>query len=508
MACEPTPSLSGWDGEPIPTPDWMTADDWHARCAASTDDEPPGEFEDEFWDPAEPWDPGEIAAIIAEADRIACDEAAAAGRIATIGMTADMAAVAASRRGPGQAGSARMFPGVCDSPAGGFGTGQGLDVTPGGGWLLTAIQNAAGDGGRFERATDDELAGLLAAADRCEASASAVKHTLAAAIARRRPGQVAGTWSEFTAQELAAVLAESRHAMETLLEVADELDAKLPGTAALFRAGLITGYKATIIATACGPLNPAEAGRAEALVLGRAPGLTPAGLRAAIARAVAEVNPGKAKKRREEGRKQARVQVWPEPSGNAGIEARELPVTDALAIDERLAWWARQLKDAGLEGGTDQLRAVAFCDLLLGRDSRPGHAGEKIPGTGFTAATTLTIPAATILGLADRPGELGGFGPVDPWLARDLAEAAAQNPTSSWCVTVTDNDGHAVGHGPNPRASGRGDPRRAGENPARTRPPAPGSASPPTSERAPAGTAPGGSALRAAARTCSSTWSR
>jgi hypothetical protein len=33
---------------------------------------------------------------------------------------------------------------------------------------------------------------------------------------------------------------------------------------------------------------------------------------------------------------------------------------------------------------------------------------------GFAGHVNLTIPAATLLGLADRPGELGGIGPVDP----------------------------------------------------------------------------------------------
>ena len=46
---------------------------------------------------------------------------------------------------------------------------------------------------------------------------------------------------------------------------------------------------------------------------------------------------------------------------------------------------------------------------------------------------------------------------VDPDLARDLAAAAARNPRTTWCVTVTDADGRAIGHGcarPDP-ASGR-----------------------------------------------------
>src|SRR6266576_1929967 len=61
--------------------------------------------------------------------------------------------------------------------------------------------------------------------------------------------------------------------------------------------------------------------------------------------------------------------------------------------------------------------------------------------------TTLTVPPGTAAGLSDRPGELAGHGPVDPWLARDLVTAAAASPGTTWCVTVTDQHGHAVGHG-------------------------------------------------------------
>jgi hypothetical protein len=59
---------------------------------------------------------------------------------------------------------------------------------------------------------------------------------------------------------------------------------------------------------------------------------------------------------------------------------------------------------------------------------------------------------------------MDGIGPIDPDLARDLAAAAARNPRSTWCltVTVTDQHGHAVGHGCarpiRPRQSGGPDP--------------------------------------------------
>ena len=80
---------------------------------------------------------------------------------------------------------------------------------------------------------------------------------------------------------------------------------------------------------------------------------------------------------------------------------------------------------------------------------------------------TLTAPLATLTRLADRPGELSGLGPVDPWLTRDLAAAAAAaSPRTTWCVTVTvtDGQGHAVAHGcarPEPRTQRQ----RAGPGP-------------------------------------------
>jgi hypothetical protein len=169
---------------------------------------------------------------------------------------------------------------------------------------------------------------------------------------------------------------------------------------------------------------------------------------------------------------------------------------------------AGQYKKSGAFPGTrmDQLRVLAFLDLINGvtADARiararagttQGHAeragtgerGESEPagqdcgsrgsddcsadgedlrnasdddssddgaeddgrsaGPTLPARANLTIPLATLLGLAERPGEAHGLGPLDPALARDLAALAARSPHSQWCVTVTDTFGVAVGHG-------------------------------------------------------------
>ena len=57
------------------------------------------------------------------------------------------------------------------------------------------------------------------------------------------------------------------------------------------------------------------------------------------------------------------------------------------------------------------------------------------------------MPLATLLGLAERPGEIHGFGLLDPALARELAAAAAASPGTEVCVTVTSGEGYAIGHG-------------------------------------------------------------
>src|ERR1700750_1120900 len=186
-------------------------------------------------------------------------------------------------------------------------------------------------------------------------------------VHRRRTGQRAGQF---------------RAAAGTLLDLARDLAVRLPGTAAALRDGIVSRYKAQLIAQATALLDKAESRAAEAAVLDRAGRLTPGGLRAAIARAVMEVAPEKAKERREAATRGARVERWTEDSGNAALMGRELPPDEVLAADQRITAWARELRRAGLEGDMDVLRARAFLDLLLGKDSRPRQDADGGDGTG------------------------------------------------------------------------------------------------------------------------------
>ena len=474
MASSSAQEPSEWDEDPAwSRPDPMTAEEreaWLDHLAEA--DEAPDLEEEE--------DPEDYAPLTAE-ELAEVREGAAAGPAVWAGL--------AGRRGPGQPGSARVYPGESCSPAASFGSRMALDVMPVCPGLALSADAAAGDDDSYTGVSDDELLGVLAAWDRLEAHMAARKLAAAAELIRRSPapgcepagpGRMPEAWDEFAADELAAALAESRVAAEHLLDLAKDLEAKLPGTAGALRDGIISRKKADIIANATALLDEAEARAAEDEVLDRAAQLTPGGLRAAITRAVMEVAPEKAKKRREQAAKDARVERWTEDSGNAALMGRELPPDEVLAADQRITAWAQELKRAGLDGDMDMLRARAYLDLLLGTDSRPRRettaggggnaAGPDSPGgpasgpagpggpppagpgggavpAGFAGRVTLTAPLATLARLADRPGELAGLGPIDPWLARDLATAAARNPKTTWCVTVTDEHGHAIGHG-------------------------------------------------------------
>ena len=78
-------------------------------------------------------------------------------------------------------------------------------------------------------------------------------------------------------------------------------------------------------------------------------------------------------------------------------------------------------------------------------ESSPWSASPSSPAP--PTLTDLIIPLAGLLGPPRRPGESHGFGPLDPALSRALAALAAASPHTTACLTVTDKNGYAIGHG-------------------------------------------------------------
>jgi hypothetical protein len=306
-------------------------------------------------------------------------------------------------------------------------------------------------------------------------------------------------WNEHAASELATQLRLTRGAADEMLGLAHDLAVKLPATSAALRDGIIDVDKASIIARHCFVLTPDEARAAEAILFANpdVDEMTWGMVRDRIARAVIEVNPEAAIRRREKAARQRRVEVVPEDSGNTMIAGRELPPAAALAASANLTARARQLRKAGIDGGMDELRVLAYLEKLgvmnplensqagtgpdrkggdgQGGDTDNGHGGAgggsggggnggRSPGgpghpsggasawpgavpAGFAGRVNLTLPLATLLGLAERPGTMARAGAIDPALVRELAAAAARNPRSTWCLTITDPDGRPVAHG-------------------------------------------------------------
>jgi hypothetical protein len=370
-------------------------------------------------------------------------------------------------------------PSVITSPSGsGFASGGVLDTSEPSA-SLAGLTDAATRDGRLAELADDELIGVIRAWSRIESWSCGGLMMAIAELARRRPaeqtlpappGGFPAQLSEFIGDEVAAALTLTTRAAGAYLDVALDLATRLPETAKALRAGVIDFAQARLIAEATRILSDADARAVEARILPRAGGQTLGQLRAAASRAVLAVDPTAATRRREEAQQDPRVRRWQEDAGTAALAGFGLPPADVLEADQRITTCALALREAGLTGSLEELRARAYLDTLLGQDStpsqgagpgqpNPANPGDAAPPTDapterppapqrrLAARLNLTISLATLLGLADEPGNIGGFGPLDPSLTRELASLAANHPASRSCVTVTDQHGRPVGHG-------------------------------------------------------------
>ena len=344
-------------------------------------------------------------------------------------------------------------------------------------------------------------------------------------VAGGHHGDLPDGWSKSLTREVALALAMSAQSAENMMWLAWDLQARLPGIGRLLADGTLNYGKVKVIDEELNVLSGPEAEQAEQLVLARlAEDWSPKSFAQVLKiaqQAAITVNPETSALRRKDAEEtKARVTKYREQSGAAALCGRDLPTDETLSAYANVNARAEeyQASEAFLDVRMDQLRARAYLDLLSGMQAgeriaeaeakaeaaqadpvppKPagqdgddrrgpdaqdgGEPGNDDPGPGPGGDTSprgpvppsfpairprlsdLVIPLATLLGLADRPGEGHGLGPLDPDICRDLAAAAAGSPHSQWCVTVTDRNGIAIGHGCGGSACSAG-PLPAGES--------------------------------------------
>src|SRR5262245_56221675 len=202
-------------------------------------------------------------------------------------------------------------------------------------------------------------------------------------------------------------------------------------------AGVIDVPKAQVIIDGVAVLDDAAATTVIGQVIDQAPGWTTGQLRARLGRLVERVDPAAANKRLDRSVVERRVVCERDPDGTASIFGLQLPPDKAVAACERVDGFARAAKRAGDNRTLQQLRADIFLDILNGEHSGGGPIHRR-------GVVELTVPLETLLGLAEQPGELAGFGAVVADTARLIADGYRGD--GDWSVTVHHTDGAVVHH--------------------------------------------------------------
>jgi len=279
------------------------------------------------------------------------------------------------------------------------------------------------------------VASLGGSADGDGAGGSAVRGELhgwqAATVARRE-----------LVFELAAALRIPERTIEGMLDEAQALTASLPATVSALTDGDISYRHAAAMLDQARSL-PIEAwSDFEEALLPDARELTVSKFTRKARRRRERLHPVSIGERHAAAVTERRVWVQLLEDGMADLTAR-LSVEAALAAYDRLTQIAESQKAPDDDRHIGQMRADALTDLLLSGDTCAASAeGEALlsdtaqvshenVGHGIRPEVAVTVPVMTLLGLTEEPGELSGYGPIDPDTARRLAAGRPASRASS-----------------------------------------------------------------------------
>ena len=266
-----------------------------------------------------------------------------------------------------------------------------------------------------------ELLDLVTAWDRQAGWLAAQQNRVIAAAAARIRAEADADYGDpetsenLVAAEIGTALRLSPNTAARRVHVAYDLTRLLPATMQALSEGRISYWQASAIATGTAGLTDEQARLVEDRVLPGAASTTVAGLKKRIERARLVLNPRDTSERAREAVENRTVTFTPGEDGMAELQAYG-PAPQLQAVFHALDTVAgRAPKSDGRRIGARRFDALV--DAVLGTSDRPGCP----PPTRVKATVHVTMDLATLLGLADHPGELHGYGPLPAPLARMLA---------------------------------------------------------------------------------------
>ena len=256
-------------------------------------------------------------------------------------------------------------------------------------------------------------------------------------------------------EEIAAALRISPNSAQHRINTATLLVHHLPEISRALADGSLSTAHANVIAREAAPLiyggaDKSIVSKIEAKALASAEFSTPNQVAVALRKAIAQVAPQELEERFASAREERKVIYYPERDGMATISAL-LTAPDARLVMRSLEEKLRALSGhsatnhtatAGTTAGTtattaDQRRADAFVQFFTEREGNPhiksrevisnaqreGEIKENISKQDRSSAMTINVivDLPTLLGLADNPAELSGYGAIPASLARELA---------------------------------------------------------------------------------------
>jgi len=239
-----------------------------------------------------------------------------------------------------------------------------------------------------------------------------------------------------SSSEIRLALRLTRSGADNELALALSLKHRLPRLFDMLATGTIDLRRARTIERATLHLSDATAQEVLEQIAEIASDLTTGQLGARISRLCIEVDPDEAKGRYDTAYADRRIVAQPTDSGTVNLMGYDLPPDEVAAIMGRVNREAVDLHGTEGEHRTmDQIRADICLDLLRGTASSTDN------GKSNTGVIDLVVDLDTLAGLADHPGNLGGYGPIIADVARKIAD---ESHDAQWRISTVDALGEPV----------------------------------------------------------------